>query len=106
MFESKTCKVEESEFKIDSGEISIVVKIHLVDKGQFKYSGSKCKLIKKSHVLDGSELKHSPLVCVSILLPGVGVSLPRAYHIVRPMQAPSYCNTLVLIGDGILPRAY
>ena len=54
MFESKTCKVEESEFKIDGGEIKIVVNIHTIDKGEFKYSGSKCKLIMKSHVLDGS----------------------------------------------------
>ena len=37
----KTCKVDESEFKIDGGEIKIVVKIHLVDKGEFKYDGSK-----------------------------------------------------------------
>ena len=51
MFESKTCKVEESEFKIDGGEIKSFVKIYSVDKGQFKYSGSECKLIMKSHVL-------------------------------------------------------
>ena len=34
MFESKTCKVEESEFKIYGGEVSIVVKIQSVDKGK------------------------------------------------------------------------
>ena len=57
VFESKTCKVDESEFKIDGGEISIVVEIHSVDKGEIKYSGSECKLIMKSHVFDESELK-------------------------------------------------
>ena len=57
MFESKSCKFDESEFKIYGREISIVVKMHSVDKGEFKYNGSECKLIMKSHVFDGSELK-------------------------------------------------
>ena len=31
IFESKTCKVDEGEFKIEGGEIQIIVKIHLVN---------------------------------------------------------------------------
>ena len=35
-FQIKSCKVDKSEFKIDGGEIEIVVKICLIDKDEFK----------------------------------------------------------------------
>ena len=40
-FRIKSCKVDESELKIEGGEIKIVVKIHLLDKGEFKYDSSE-----------------------------------------------------------------
>ena len=40
-FRIKSYQVDEGEFKIEGGDIKIIVKIHLVDKDEFKDDASK-----------------------------------------------------------------
>ena len=47
-------KVDKGKFKIEGGEIKVIVKSRVVDKSEFKDDGSKCKIIMKRRVMDKS----------------------------------------------------